>query len=285
MMVKTTLLSGVEKVIPPVINEMDVMKLALGIEYDGSAYYGWQRQQEVPSVQGYLERALSRVADEPIAVHCAGRTDSGVHATGQVVHFDTHSRRPDAAWTLGVNANLPEDIAVRWVVPVPANFHARFSATARRYRYIIYNHPLRSALLGHRLTQYYHPLDAPAMARAGQCLLGENDFTSFRSLHCQSSSPWRNVHYLHVTRQGQYVLVDLKANAFMHHMVRNIVGSLLDIGGGNRPESWIAELLACRDRAQTGATAPPDGLYLVAVEYPSHFALPIPSPAQLFLAE
>ncbi|OZI14289.1 tRNA pseudouridine(38-40) synthase TruA [Sodalis-like symbiont of Philaenus spumarius] len=261
------------------------MKLALGIEYEGSAYYGWQRQQEVASVQACLERALSTVADETVTVYCAGRTDAGVHATGQVVHFDTQSRRPDAAWTLGVNANLPADIAVRWVAPVADAFHARFSATARRYRYIIYNHPLRPALLGRGLTHYYHPLDASSMARASQCLLGENDFTSFRSLQCQSLHPWRNVHHLHVTRQGRYVVVDIKANAFVHHMVRNIVGSLLEVGCSNRPESWIADLLGYRDRTQAGATARAEGLYLVAVDYPSRFALPTSPPGPLFLAD
>lgn len=281
---QTVLLPEVDEAMPAVAND-GAMKLALGIEYDGSAYYGWQRQQEVPSVQACLERALSTVADEPVAVHCAGRTDAGVHATGQVVHFDTRARRPAAAWTLGVNANLPADIAVRWVAPVADDFHARFSATARRYRYIIYNHRLRPALLGRGLTHYYHPLDALSMARAGQCLLGENDFTSFRALQCQSRTPWRNLHHLHVTRQGQYVVLDIKANAFVHHMVRNIVGSLLEVGCGNRPESWIAELLACRDRTQAGATAPAEGLYLVAVEYPSRFALPAPPPGPLLLAE
>ncbi|CAK8741877.1 tRNA pseudouridine synthase A [Sodalis praecaptivus] len=168
---QTAPLLEVDEAMPAAAND-GAMKLALGIEYDGSAYYGWQRQQEVPSVQACLERALSTVADEPVAVHCAGRTDAGVHATGQVVHFDTRARRPDAAWTLGVNANLPADIAVRWVAPVADDFHARFSATARRYRYIIYNHRLRPALLGRGLTHYYHPLDALSMARAGQCLLG-----------------------------------------------------------------------------------------------------------------
>lgn len=259
------------------------MKLALGIEYNGSAYYGWQCQQKVPSVQACLERALSMVADEPVTVYCAGRTDAGVHATGQVVHFDTRVCRPGVAWTLGVNSNLPADIAVRWVVPVSDNFHARFSAIARRYCYIIYNHRLRSAMLSRGLTHYYHHLlDASSMERAGQCLLGENNFTSFRSMHCQSSSPWRNVQHFHVTRQGQYVVVDIKANAFVHHMVRNIVGSLLKVGSGNRPESWIAELLACRNRKQAGPTAQAMGLYLVEVEYPSYFALPA-SPEPVFL--
>lgn len=261
------------------------MKLALGIEYDGSLYSGWQRQPEVLSIQACLERALSTVAAEPVVVHCAGRTDAGVHATGQVIHFDTCARRPDSAWTLGVNANLPTDIAVRWVMWVPDDFHARFSAIARRYRYIIYNHRLRPAILVRGLTHYYHQLDTSAMARAGQCLLGENDFTSFRALQCQSRTPWRNVHHLHVTRHGQYVVVDIKASAFIHHMVRNIVGSLLEVGCGSQPESWIAKLLSCRDRTQAGATAQAEGLYLVAVEYLPRFALPVLPLGPLFLAE
>lgn len=262
-----------------------VVKLAMGIEYDGSAYYGWQRQLQMPSVQACLEHALSTVADESIVVHCAGRTDAGVHATGQVVHFETSSRRPLAGWTLGVNANLPADIAVRWVTTVSNDFHARFSATARHYRYIIYNHRLRPALLRRGLTHYYHPLDEPSMARAGQCLMGENNFTSFRALQCQSRSPWRKVHYFHVTRQGRYVVIDIKANGFVYHMVRNIVGSLLEVGCGKQPESWIAKLLAYRDRSQAGVTAMAEGLYLVAVEYPLSCAIPAEPLGPLFLAE
>ncbi|VEA31613.1 tRNA pseudouridine synthase A [Salmonella enterica subsp. enterica] len=165
-------------------------------------------------------------------------------APGQVVHFETTALRKDAAWTLGVNANLPGDIAVRWVKTVPDDFHARFSATARRYRYIIYNHRLRPAVLAKGVTHYYEPLDAERMHRAAQCLLGENDFTSFRAVQCQSRTPWRNVMHINVTRHGPYVVVDIKANAFVHHMVRNIVGSLLEVGAHNQPESWIAELLA-----------------------------------------
>ncbi|UDG79667.1 tRNA pseudouridine(38-40) synthase TruA [Candidatus Steffania adelgidicola] len=260
------------------------MKLALGIEYNGSSYHGWQRQPEVRSVQACLEHALSLVADEPVTAYCAGRTDTGVHATGQVIHFDTRSCRSDAAWTLGVNANLPLDIAVRWVASVSDDFHARSSATARRYRYVINNNRLRPALFYSGLTHYYHQLDEVAMDYSGQCLLGENDFTSFRALQCQSHSPWRNVHHLHVTRQGLYVVVDIKANAFVYHMVRNIVGSLLEVGCGNRPESWIAELLACRDRTQAAPTAQPGGLYLVEVDYPSCFSLPALSTGPLFLA-
>lgn len=228
------------------MEQQPICKIALGIEYDGSKYYGWQRQNEVRSVQEKLENALSQVANEPITVFCAGRTDAGVHGTGQVVHFETRAQRKDAAWTLGVNANLPGDIAVRWVKHVPADFHARFSATARRYRYVIYNHRLRPAVLSHGVTHFHQPLDAERMQRAAQCLLGENDFTSFRAVQCQSRTPWRNVMHINVTRYGAYVVVDIKANAFVHHMVRNIVGSLMEVGAGNQPESWMAELLAAK---------------------------------------
>ncbi|WP_343553674.1 tRNA pseudouridine(38-40) synthase TruA [Pantoea sp.] len=265
--------------------EGKTLKLALGIEYDGSRYYGWQRQNEVRSVQEKLEKALSKVADHPVVVFCAGRTDAGVHGTGQVVHFETTSPRADAAWTLGVNANLPADIAVRWVKAVPEEFHARFSATARRYRYVIYNHRLRPAILAQGITHFYHPLDVEKMQRAGQVLIGENDFTSFRAVQCQSRTPWRNVMHLNVTRHGPYVVVDIKANAFVHHMVRNIVGSLMEIGCGNQPEEWMATLLAAKDRTLAAATAKAEGLYLVAVDYPSHFALPQPALGPLFLAD
>lgn len=260
-------------------------KLALGIEYDGSRYYGWQRQREVRSVQQALEKALTQVANHPVEVFCAGRTDAGVHGTGQVVHFETRAQRSDAAWTLGVNSNLPSDIGVRWVKSVPPEFHARFSATARRYRYIIYNQRLRPAILGNGVTHYYHPLDADKMQRAAQSLLGENDFTSFRSVQCQSRTPWRNISHIQVWRQGSFVIVDIKANAFVHHMVRNIVGSLLQVGTGNQPESWISELLALRDRTQAAATARAEGLYLVSVDYPCHFGLPEVPLGPLFLQD
>lgn len=260
-------------------------KIALGVEYDGSHYYGWQRQQEVASVQACLEQALSKVANHPVTVFCAGRTDAGVHGTGQVVHFETQSQRADGAWTLGVNANLPQDIAVRWMKPVDPNFHARFSATARRYRYIIYNHRLRPAVLGRGVTHFYHPLDAEKMHRAAQCLLGENDFTSFRAVQCQSRTPWRNLMFINVRRYGSYVVVDIKANAFVHHMVRNIVGSLLEIGCGNQHEGWMAELLAAKDRTLAAATASAAGLYLVAVDYPQQFALPHSPMGPLFLED
>lgn len=258
-------------------------KYALGIEYDGSCYYGWQRQQDVKSIQQCLEQALSKVANQVISVFCAGRTDTGVHATGQVVHFETDAIRKDVAWTMGVNANLPADIAVRWVKQVDDSFHARFSATARRYRYIIYNHRYRPAILGRGVTHFHLPLDADCMHRAGQYLLGENDFTSFRVVQCQSKSPWRNVKHLNVTRKGSYIIVDIKANAFVHHMVRNIVGSLLEVGCGNQQEKWIAELLSAKDRNLAAATAKAEGLYLVSVDYPDEFGLPGSLLGPLFL--
>ncbi|MCS2157128.1 tRNA pseudouridine(38-40) synthase TruA [Scandinavium sp. H11S7] len=267
------------------VEALPVIKVALGIEYDGSKYYGWQRQNDVRSVQEKLEKALSQVANEPISVYCAGRTDAGVHGTGQVVHFETHAVRKDAAWTLGVNANLPKDIAVRWVKAVPDDFHARFSATARRYRYIIYNHRLRPAVLSHGVTHCHQALDAERMQRAAQSLLGENDFTSFRAVQCQSRTPWRNVMHISVERYGAYVVVDIKANAFVHHMVRNIVGSLMEVGAGNQPESWIAELLEAKDRTLAAATAKAEGLYLVSVDYPERFDLPEPPMGPLFLAD
>ncbi|WP_413737775.1 tRNA pseudouridine(38-40) synthase TruA [Sodalis sp. RH21] len=266
-------------------SEPPTIKIALGIEYDGSRFYGWQRQSEVSSVQACLEQALSKVANEPVSVLCAGRTDAGVHATGQVVHFETRAVREAAAWTLGVNANLPADVAVRWACGVAPDFHARFSALARRYRYIIYNHPYRPAILSRGVTHFYHQLDADKMTRAGEHLLGEHDFTSFRALHCQSHSPWRNIKHLTVTRHGPYLVVDIKANAFLHHMVRNIVGSLMEVGCGNRPEAWIADVLEARDRSLAAATARAEGLYLVAVDYPDQFALPLPPMGPLFLLD
>lgn len=268
-----------------VLKDSPLCRIALGIEYDGSKYYGWQRQNEVRSVQEKLEKALSQVANEPINVHCAGRTDAGVHATGQVVHFETRAVRKDAAWTLGVNANLPGDIAVRWVKPVADDFHARFSATARRYRYVIYNHRLRPAVLQQGVTHYHLPLDADRMQRAAQSLIGENDFTSFRAVQCQSRTPWRNVLHITVTRFGAYVVVEIKANAFVHHMVRNIVGSLMEVGCGHQDETWMAHLLSVKDRTKAAATAKAEGLYLVSVDYPERFALPQPPAGPLFLTD
>jgi tRNA pseudouridine38-40 synthase len=259
------------------------MKVALGIEYNGEKYFGWQRQREVTSVQEKLEKALSIVANEPIEVQCAGRTDAGVHGTGQVVHFETSAIRKPVAWTMGVNANLPKDIAVRWAKEVPEAFHARFSATARRYRYVIFNHDLRPGILSSGISHYHGNLDVEKMHQAGQYLLGENDFTSFRAVQCQSRSPWRNIMHLNVTRHGPYVVIDIKANAFVHHMVRNITGSLIVVGRGEQPPEWIEWLLAQKDRKLAGATAKADGLYLVDVDYPDEYRLPEMPIGPLFL--
>ncbi len=264
---------------------IDVMRIALGIEYNGADYYGWQRQREVDSVQAALEKALSVVADEPIEVFCAGRTDAGVHATNQVIHFETSATRPLKAWTMGTNANLPDSIAVKWSKHVEPAFHARFSATARRYRYIIYNEKLRPGIFYHGVSHYHMPLDAEAMHQAAQCLVGEHDFSSFRAAMCQSKSPFRYVHWVQVTRTGQHIVIDIKANAFVHHMVRNIAGSLIKVGAGEAEPGWIKQLLDAKDRTQAAATAKPNGLFLVAVDYPQEFGIPIMPPGPLFLPE
>lgn len=261
------------------------MRIALGIEYDGSKYYGWQRQEEVISVQQCLEEAISRVANHPVRVQCAGRTDSGVHGTGQVVHFDSDAKRNDVAWTLGVNANLPDDIAVRWVHHVDEEFHARFSATARRYRYIIYNSNLRPAILNSGVSYYHGELDEKLMHEAAQTLMGEHDFTSFRAKHCQAHSPVKTISHINVIRMNDYIVIDVKANAFLHHMVRNIAGSLMEIGKGKKPVTWIADLLAAEDRSIAAATSKAAGLYMVEVDYPSKFNLPRPAIGPLFLPE
>lgn len=226
------------------------------------------------TVQCTLEGALSEVASEPIRVHCAGRTDAGVHGFCQVVHFDAPVARSSKSWVLGGNANLPPDVRLHWAVAVDADFHARFSALARRYRYVIANGPVRPALLGGQLSWQRLPLDAEVMNREAQYLLGEQDFSCFRAAACQSSSPMRNVQEVSVRRRGELVVIDIKANAFLHHMVRNIAGSLMAVGCGHRPEGWFNELLAGGDRTLAADTASPDGLYLVDVEYPSVFPLP-----------
>lgn len=261
------------------------MRIALGIEYSGTSFYGWQRQQEVDTIQQELERALSVVANEPISVHCAGRTDAGVHATGQVVHFETQAKRALVAWTRGVNAHLPDTIAVRFAQEVTDEFHARFSATARQYRYVILNQPIRPAILQRGMTLHHQPLDEKKMHQAAQALLGEQDFTSFRASQCQSKTPFRNVHHVHVVRVGAYVIVDIKANAFVHHMVRNIVGSLMMVGEGLQPMTWIQELLDLKDRNCAAPTAKPHGLYLVKVTYPDTFEIEDMPKGPLFLPE
>ncbi|WP_100642885.1 tRNA pseudouridine(38-40) synthase TruA [Alteromonas facilis] len=261
------------------------MRIALGIEYDGATFSGWQRQSHVASIQQSLENALSKIADTKIEVQCAGRTDAGVHATGQIVHFDTDAQRPERAWTMGVNTHLPDTIAVAWSTEVPEDFHARYSATARRYRYIIYNSRLRPGIHTHGLTHEYRPLDADKMHQAAQCLVGENDFSAFRAAHCQSKTPYRNLTSISVSRQGNYVILDVEANAFLHHMVRNITGSLLEIGCGEQNVEWMQYLLSSKDRTQAGATAKPHGLYLVHVTYPHSFGLPTKAMGPIFLPD
>jgi tRNA pseudouridine38-40 synthase len=252
-----------------------VERVALGIEYMGHGFKGWQRQPSAkPSLQEELEKALSRIANSPIEVVCAGRTDAGVHATHQVVHFDSPVYRNDNSWIRGVNSQLPDQIGVRWVRRVPADFHARFSATARRYRYIIDNSPTMPVIYRNAVTWHYAPLDEHAMHLAGQVLLGENDFTSFRAKECQSHTPMRNIHHLMVKRVGNLVVLDVKANAFLHHMIRNIAGVLCEVGDGRRPVEWVADVLAAKDRSQASVTAPPHGLYFVDVDYDPSFGLP-----------
>jgi len=250
------------------------MRLALGIEYDGTGFNGWQRLSHASSVQGAVEAALGFVADAPVGVQCAGRTDAGVHAHCQVVHFDTDAVRPSRGWVLGANSRLPHAIAVRWAVEVPVDFSARHAARARRYRYRILNRSIRPALLRHVVTWERRPLDADAMHRAAQALLGENDFSAFRSVQCQATHPMREMQSIGVRRDGEEIVIDVRANAFLHHMVRNIVGSLMPIGLGERPEGWMGELLRGRDRTVAGPTAPPQGLSFLGPLYPRHWGLP-----------
>lgn len=255
---------------------------ALGVEYDGSQFSGWQRlnkpgepeRRSEPTVQAALEQALSFVAGGPVAVVCAGRTDAGVHAAAQVVHFDGPAGRDPRGWVLGTTSRLPPAVCVNWCVPVADDFHARFSARARRYRYVIVNRPVRPALQRQYLSWVRPPLDAGAMHQAAQSLFGEHDFSAFRTVHCQAPHARRDLHRISVVRDGDTVTVDIQANAFLHHMVRNIVGSLLLVGQGERPEAWIGEVLAGRDRSLAGPTAPSAGLVFLGPRYPAQWRLP-----------
>ncbi|WMY95364.1 MAG: tRNA pseudouridine(38-40) synthase TruA [Arsenophonus sp.] len=249
-------------------------KIALGIEYNGRHYYGWQRQKNKETIQECLEFALTKIANQCIKAYCAGRTDAGVHATGQVIHIETSAVRTNSAWTIGVNSYLPPDITIRWAKIVTSDFHARFSATARRYRYIIFNDTCRPAILANGVTHYHTPLNAKKMHTAAQALIGEKNFSSFRCIECQSKSPFRKITNIQVHRYHNYIIVDITANAFLHRMVRNIVGSLIEIGCGKKDITWITELLKLKDRKRAAATAKAEGLYLVYVDYPLKYQLP-----------
>ena len=263
----------------PESSEADASRMqryAMGIEYDGSEFSGWQRLSKHgerdpeghPTLQSVIEEALSFVAGVPIETICAGRTDAGVHAAGQVIHFDSPVQRDPRGWVLGTTSKLPPAIGALWCVPVTEEFHARFSARARRYRYSILNRTVRPALQRQVLTWERRPLDADAMHRAAQSLLGENDFSAFRTVQCQAPHARRELQEIRVSRDGDVVRVEVQANAFLHHMVRNIVGSLLVVGRGDAPGGWIADLLAGRDRTKAGPTAPASGLVFLGPRYP-----------------
>ena len=255
---------------------LTVRRIAIGVEYNGAAFHGWQRQTKPPvaTIQMALEEALSTVADQAITLICAGRTDSGVHATGQVAHFEVSNPRELKAWTMGVNSLLPAAIRVVWAKEVDAEFHARFSAQARRYQYWIHNSAVRPGIFSGLMTHYSQPLDEALMDRAAQSLVGEQDFTAFRAVACESKTPMRNVHAVSVKRFGERICIEIEANAFLLHMVRNITGTLMAVGVGKQPVTWVESLLAAKDRSMAAATAKPDGLYLVAVTYPAKYDLP-----------
>lgn len=254
------------------------MRIAAILEYDGSEFCGWQWQDDVRTVQGVVERALSTVADENIRIITAGRTDTGVHACAQAIHFDTTSERDERGWLRGANSNLPKDVAIRWLGFRDEEFHARFSATGRHYHYIILNRPMRPTYLSGKVTWDYRELDERRMQRAAKHLLGRQDFTSYRSVHCQAKNPVRDIRQLNVYRSGSFIHIEVYADAFLHHMVRNIAGVLTAIGAGEQDHGWAKEVLEARDRNLGGVTAPADGLYLATIEYPEHFDIPYLSP-------
>jgi tRNA pseudouridine38-40 synthase len=258
------------------------VRIAVGIEYDGSAYAGWQAQSSVPTLQCVFEQALARVAAEPVSLTCAGRTDAGVHATGQVAHFDTHAARSPRGWVLGANRELPRDASVAWAMPMPGHFHARYCAEARTYRYLIANRLARPALLCRRAAWIHRPLDHVRMHEAAQSLLGQHDFSAFRAAECQAKSPVRRMERLEVDRHGEFVVIEATANAFLHHMMRNIAGLLIAIGRGDAPVEFVREVLSGRDRTRNAATAPAAGLYLLSVRYPAAFAVPAPRAPAVF---
>jgi tRNA pseudouridine38-40 synthase len=250
------------------------MRIALGIEYDGSQYHGWQKQPGLHTVQESIEKALQHVSQNPTDVVCAGRTDTGVHGVGQVLHFDTAVNRNLHSWVSGTNTFLPKDICVRWAKDVPEDFHARYSAQARTYRYMICDEPVRPALFRGHVTWIYRKLNHERMAEGATCLIGEHDFSSFRASDCQSLSPMRFVKAVSVTRHQRYVQIEITANAFLHHMVRNIAGVLMAVGTGKRGINWVQEVLEAKDRRLGAETAPPYGLYFLRVQYPEIYQIP-----------
>jgi tRNA pseudouridine38-40 synthase len=251
-----------------------VTRIALGLQYDGAGFSGWQTQLDRPTVQDELEKALAEFARTRLQTTAAGRTDAGVHAIGQVVHFDTALERPHFAWVRGLNAFLPESVSVQWAKPVPENFHARFAAFERTYTYLLYVHPQRSPLLSGRAGWFYAPLDSEAMGRAAACLVGEHDFSAFRSSECQAKTPVKHLYSVEIKGRGAFIHARFRGNAFLHHMVRNIMGCLVMIGRGRRPAEWLQEVLESRERRLGAPTFMPDGLYLAEVAYPAEFALP-----------
>lgn len=253
------------------------------VEYEGSQFCGWQRQVHCAGVQESVEKALSSVAARPLSVACAGRTDTGVHAWHQVIHFDTSSERAPRNWMLGANANLPASVRLHWVKQMPAQFHARFSAVSRTYRYLILNRPIKPAVMHGGLSWCRHPLSVEPMTEAAQVLIGEQDFSAFRGAGCQSNTPMRNVKSIEIFQQGDIIAIEICANAFLLHMVRNIAGALIEVGRGNQATNWIDKLLAGRDRKKSAATAPAAGLYLIDVGYPERFALPYRQPPPYLL--
>lgn len=250
------------------------MKWAIGVSYCGAGLEGWQSQPSGNTVQDHLERALSGISGEETALIAAGRTDAGVHASAQVAHFETNVDRPESAWVRGVNSHLPSGIAVQWAMPVAEDFHARFSAVSRTYCYVLYNHAVRPALLAGRAGWFHLPLDLEKMQEAANYLVGEHDFSSFRSAECQAKSPVRVMERASVRASGAYVLLDFTANAFLHHMIRNIVGCLVYVGKGDRSPAWISEVIAARDRQRAAPTFAADGLYLFGVRYDARWNLP-----------
>ena len=250
------------------------MKIALGIEYNGCNYYGWQRQSISPTIQQTLETALSTIANESIRIYCAGRTDTGVHAIQQVIHYETSSIRDTQAWVRGTNSILPKDISVIWALESEDDFHARFSAEQRTYQYLILNRPARPAIFNGLASWESRPIDLVKMKQASTCFIGQHDFTSYRSIACQANSPIRTIHDFEIDKWEDWIVITLSANAFLHHMVRNIVGVLMTIGLGKKEVNWASEVLAAKDRTVGGVTAPPDGLYLVNIQYPKRFSIP-----------